>query len=180
MNKLGFTDLRPQQVGPVESVAQGYDTFVSLSTGGGKSAIVQLPAASYGPGVLSLNISPLKALQEDQVENLNKKGIKAYLINSDLSKAERKEVLNKAVTQGGLLYLAPEQLRNEQVREALMAADIALVAVDEAHILAHTQDDFRTAYGEIGEFIEHLPMRPTILAMTATATRADRKVIEKS
>ncbi len=180
MDMLGFSDLRPQQVEPVESAAQGNDTFVNLPTGSGKSAIFQLPAASYGPGGLSLNISPLKALQEDQVKKLRKKGIPVYLLNSDLSQAKRKKVLGKAVTQGGLLYLAPEQLRNKEVRQTLLTADIALIAVDEAHILAHTQDDFRTAYGEIGDFIAGLPMRPTILAMTATCTRADRKVIVDS
>ncbi len=95
MNMLGFSDLRTRQVGPVESVAQGCYTFVRLPTGDGKSTIFQPPALSFGPGVLSLNFSPLKALQGDQVKKLQEKGIQAHLLNSDLKKAEDRRFLRK-------------------------------------------------------------------------------------
>lgn len=179
LTRLGYENLRPQQADPINSLLHGNDTFVSMSTGSGKSLIFQAPAIIQS-NRLSLNFSPLKALQRDQVEQLQQKGIRAFLLNSDLSKTELNDVMQKAVLQGGLLYLAPEQLQNEKVKQTLMTANIAVIAIDEAHILAQTQDDFRKAYAGIGVFITGLPKRPPILAMTATATPEDRKTIMNS
>lgn len=79
-----------------------------------------------------------------------------------------------------ILYSTPEQLQNPEVAEALRQADIARIAIDEAHMLPQVKDDFRKAYGEIGAFIETLPKRPQILALTATATPDDVKRTRKS
>ena len=132
-------------------------------------------------GSLTLVISPLKALQLDQVESLLNKGISAAVLNSDLSAAEHRDVLEDMTEHGGLLYLAPEQLRSPTVAEALQSCPILTrIAVDEAHILPQSKDDFRKAYGKIGSFINSLPRHPQVIALTATATRKDVALIRKS
>lgn len=180
LKKLGVTNLRPQQEAPLAGILAGEDVFVSMPTGGGKSLMFQLPAVMDTGQRLTLVISPLRALQADQVDTLRSKGICAAALNSDLSTTEHRTVLQDAVEYGGLLYLAPEQLQNTTVAKALRQADIARVTVDEAHILPQVKDDFRKAYGEIGMFIETLPKRPQILALTATATPDDVRRIRKS
>ncbi len=119
-------------------------------------------------------------MQEDQVSALKKKGIRAALLNSSLSKRRHAATLREFVQNGGLLYLAPEQLRNRKVCEALAGAHIRRVVVDEAHILPQIDHGFRPAYAEIGPFIESLPMPPQILAFTATATASDFSYIARS
>lgn len=140
----------------------------------------QLPAVIDGEGKLTLVLSPLKALQLDQVKALCSKGIRAAVLNSDLSPSEHHAVLADMTAHGGLLYLAPEQLQNPAVVKALHSADLRRIAVDEAHILPQSKDDFRKAYGAIGGFIRALPQRPQVLALTATATRKDVARIRKS
>ena len=131
-------------------------------------------------GSLTLVISPLKALQLDQVESLHSKGIRAAVLNSDLSAAEHRDVLEDMTRRGGLLYLAPEQLQNMAVADALRTANLTRIAVDEAHTLPQAKDDFRKAYGKVGSFIHSLPHRPQVIALTATATRNDVSRIRKS
>ena len=82
--------------------------------------------------------------------------------------------------RGGLLYLAPEQLQNMAVADALRTANLTRIAVDEAHTLPQAKDDFRKAYGKVGSFIHSLPHRPQVIALTATATRNDVSLIRKS
>ncbi len=180
LKKLGIENLRPQQEAPLEAILASRDVIVLMPTSGGKSLLYQLPAAIDQAPALTLVISPLKALQTDQVTALTRKGIHAAVLNSDLSDAERKAVLHDMIERGGLLYLAPEQLQNAEVADALSRADIARVAVDEAHVLPQTKDDFRQAYGKIGAFLDRLPHRPQVIALTATATKADVRRIRKS
>lgn len=132
------------------------------------------------PGNLPLVISPLKALQLDQVDALRSKGIRAAILNSDLSTAEHSSVLEDMTRRGGLLYLAPEQLQNMAVADALRTVNLTRIAVDEAHTLPQAKDDFRKAYGKVGSFIHSLPHRPQVIALTATATRNDVSRIRKS
>ena len=180
LKKLGIANLRPQQEAPTEAILDGKDIIVLMPTSGGKSLLYQLPAVME-PGNLTLVISPLKALQLDQVDALRSKGIRAAVLNSDLSTAEHSSVLEDMTRRGGLLYLAPEQLRSPAVAEALQSCPILTrVAVDEAHILPQAKDDFRKAYGKIGSFIHSLPHRPQVIALTATATRNDVSRIRKS
>ena len=179
MKKLGVANLRPQQEAPMEAILDGKDVIVLMPTSGGKSLLYQLPAVME-PGCLTLVISPLKALQLDQVKALRGKGIRAAVLNSDLSPAGHRAVLDDMTMRGGLLYLAPEQLCSTSVADALCGADLARVAVDEAHILPQAKDDFRKAYGKIGNFLDQLPHRPQVLALTATATRKDITRIRKS
>ena len=180
MKKLGVANLRPQQEAPMEAILDGKDVIVLMPTSGGKSLLYQLPAV-IEPGNLTLVISPLKALQLDQVDALRSKGIRAAVLNSDLSAAEHRDVLEDMTEHGGLLYLAPEQLRSPAVAEALQSCPILTrIAVDEAHILPQAKDDFRKAYGKVGSFIHSLPHRPQVIALTATATRNDVSLIRKS
>ena len=180
MKKLGVANLRPQQEAPMEAILNNEDVIVLMPTSGGKSLLYQLPAVMES-GCLTLVISPLKALQFDQVESLRSKGIRAAVLNSDLSAAEHRDVLEDMTEHGGLLYLAPEQLRSPAVAEALQSCPILTrMAVDEAHILPQAKDDFRKAYGKIGSFIDSLSLHPQVIALTATATRKDVARIRKS
>ena len=119
MHQLGVTQLRTKQSKVLSCILQNRDVLVRLCTGGGKSLLFQLPALLDEPGQLTLVFSPLLALQEDQVSALKKKGVRAALLNSSLSKRRHAATLHDFVQNGGLLYLAPEQLRNREVREAL-------------------------------------------------------------
>lgn len=179
LQKLGIANLRPQQEAPTEAILDGKDIIVLMPTSGGKSLLYQLPAVME-PGNLTLVISPLKALQLDQVDALRSKGIRAAVLNSDLSAAEHSSVLEDMSRRGGLLYLAPEQLQNMAVADALRTANLTRIAVDEAHTLPQAKDDFRKAYGKVGSFIHSLPHRPQVIALTATATRNDVSLIRKS
>lgn len=119
----------------MEAILNNEDVIILMPTSGGKSLLYQLPAVME-PDSLTLVISPLKALQLDQVESLRSKGIRAAVLNSDLSAAEHRDVLEDMTEHGGLLYLAPEQLRSPAVAEALQSCPILTrIAVDEAHIL---------------------------------------------
>lgn len=180
MQRLGVTQLREEQEKCLNFILKGRDALIRLRTGGGKSLLYQLPALLDAPGELTLVFSPLLALQHDQVQALQKKHIRAALLNSELRKGCHAETLCSFTQNGGLLYLAPEQLRREDVRTALSAARVRRVVVDEAHILPQVDNGFRTAYAEIGSFIDFLPERPQILAFTATATRSDMNYITKS
>lgn len=180
MKKLQISSLRPTQEAPFQAILSGADVLVLMPTGGGKSLLYQLPAVMDGEGKLTLVVSPLRALQQDQVTALTSKGIRAAVLNSDLTPTQHTAVLQDACAHGGLLYLAPEQIQNAAVADALAQANIVRIAVDEAHILAQTQDDFRRAYAEIGRFVAALPRRPQLLALTATATKADCRRICKS
>lgn len=180
LKKLGIANLRLQQEAPMEAILNNEDVIVLMPTSGGKSLLYQLPAVMEH-GSLTLVISPLKALQLDQVDALRSKGIRAAVLNSDLSAAEHRDVLEDMTEHGGLLYLAPEQLRSPAVAEALQSCPILTrIAVDEAHILPQAKDDFRKAYGKVGSFIDSLPRHPQVIALTATATRKDVDRIRKS
>lgn len=174
--KFGIEKLRPWQDEVMPLVYQGYDIFLSVPTSGGKSLVFQLPACLETGRTLTVVISPLRALQQDQVRQLNERGVKAALLNSDLSKRERREILDN-LSGYCLLYLAPEQLSAHDIKEALKKLDVERVVIDEAHVLPQVAPSFRKAYGKIGNFIHALPYPPQIIACTATATPKERKTI---
>lgn len=180
MHRLNIASLRSHQEAPVEAILNHHDVIVLMPTSGGKSLLYQLPAVMDGEGKLTLVVSPLKALQVDQVKALCEKGIRTAVLNSDLSPSEHCAVLIDMTLHGSLLYLAPEQLQNPAVIEALRTARLSRIAVDEAHVLSQAKDDFRKAYGKIGKFIQMFPQRLQVLALTATATRKDVSRIRKS
>jgi ATP-dependent DNA helicase RecQ len=167
---LGFAEFRPGQERAMQSVVAGRDTLAVLPSGAGKSAIYQVAGLLLdGPVVV---VSPLIALQRDQVERLTDLGgdlARAQVLNSGLSDAEHREVLER-VRDGAVrfVFLAPEQLTKPEVVDAVRDADPALFVVDEAHCVSAWGHDFRPDYLRLGGVIEQLG-HPTVLALTATA-----------
>ena len=153
LQTFGIERLRKEQERALTPILAGRDVLVRLRTGGGKSLLYQLPTLLDEPGSLTLVFSPLRALQRDQVQALERRGVHAALLNSDLSTSMHADILRDFAVNGGLLYLAPEQLRREDVRTALAAAHVRRVVVDEAHILPQVEHGFRKDYRRIGPFI---------------------------
>lgn len=167
---FGFDDLRPGQRDAVESVLAGRDTLVVMPTGSGKSAIYQLAGFLIdGPTVV---VSPLLALQHDQVRSIEEHGFEgqAVCLNSSLSATERDRVLSDL--HAGTVefcFLAPEQLGRDDTRAALRAASPSLFVVDEAHCISSWGHDFRSDYLRLGAVIDELD-HPRVLALTASAS----------
>ena len=168
MKYWGYDTFRDPQLEIIESVAAGKDTLGLMPTGGGKSITFQVFALSR-PGVC-LVITPLIALMKDQVENLQKRKIKAVAIYSGMTKSEIEIALNNVINGDyKFLYLSPERLKNFYFRERLKTMNVNLICVDESHCISQWGYDFRPAYLEIAEIREQLPEVP-VLAVTATAT----------
>lgn len=164
----GYTDFRPMQLEIIESVASGKDTLGLMPTGGGKSIIFQVYSLSQKG--ICIVITPLIALMKDQVENLNKRGIKALAIHSGMSPMEIKITLDNAVWgEYKFLYVSPERLNSEHFKERLATMDVNLVTVDEAHCISQWGYDFRPSYLNIIQIRSILP-NVKFLALTATAT----------
>src|SRR5882757_992719 len=159
---------RPMQAEIIRSVLLGHDTLALLPTGGGKSVCFQVPAlAKEG---LCVVISPLIALMKDQVENLKAKGINAVAIVSGMGLREIDLALDNCVYGSvKFLYLSPERLLSELVRERIKYMKVNLIAVDEAHCISQWGYDFRPPYLHIADLRELHPEVP-VLALTATAT----------
>ena len=165
----GYPDFRPLQLDIIKSVKDGKDTLGLMPTGGGKSITFQVFSLSK-PGICIV-ITPLIALMKDQVENLNKKGIKALAVHSGMSQREIKLTLDNAVWGDyKFLYVSPERLNSERFLERLKQMDINLLTVDEAHCISQWGYDFRPSYLNIAEVRKLLPDLP-VLALTATATQ---------
>jgi ATP-dependent DNA helicase RecQ len=167
---LGYEDLRPGQEEAMQAVLSGRDALGVLPSGAGKTAVYQVAGQLLDGPVLI--VSPLIALQRDQVQRLTEieglEGRPAQL-NSTLSAGEQRAVL-EGLADGTVryLFLAPEQLTKPEVVEAVSAADPALFVVDEAHCVSAWGHDFRPDYLRLGGVVEQLG-HPTVLALTATA-----------
>jgi ATP-dependent DNA helicase RecQ len=164
----GFSSFRPLQEEIIQSVLEGRDTLALLPTGGGKSLTFQVPAL-INEG-LCLVITPLISLMQDQVQSLQKRGIRAAAIHSGMFPTEIDTVLsNCRYGDVKLLYVSPERLVTDKMREMLRRIRITLIAVDESHCISQWGYDFRPPYLKIAEIRDLLPKVP-ILALTATAT----------
>jgi len=171
----GYPDFIYPQKEIIESVLERKDTLAILPTGGGKSLCYQIPAV-MADGI-TLVISPLIALMQDQVDRLNKLGIGAASITSQLHSDEIASVIAKCqLDKIKLLYVAPERLMKKSFIQILKTLRISLIAVDEAHCIAQWGHDFRPAYMRIGKIKELFP-DVSILALTATATISVQKEI---
>jgi ATP-dependent DNA helicase RecQ len=178
---LGFESFRPGQESAMQAVVSGRDTLAVLPSGAGKTAIYQVASQLLdGPVVV---VSPLIALQRDQVERLDDLGEDlgaAAQLNSTLSAGDHRDVL-ESVGNGSVrfVFLAPEQLTKPEVVDAIAEAKPALFVVDEAHCVSAWGHDFRPDYLRLGGVIEQLG-HPTVLALTATAAPPVRaEIVEK-
>lgn len=173
---LGFKSLRPGQHEAIQSLLEGRDTVLVQPTGSGKSAVYQIAGALLEGSTVV--VSPLIALQKDQADAIDASKLEATaVVNSTLSASEQREVLDR-IEQGKVeyIFLAPEQLRKPETIERLRAANVSLIAIDEAHCISQWGHDFRPDYLELGQVIEALG-HPATLAMTATASREVRDEI---
>ncbi|MGM7701794.1 DNA helicase RecQ [Pseudalkalibacillus sp. Hm43] len=175
----GYSSFRLGQERAIQSVLNGEDTLCVMPTGGGKSICYQIPAVVFEG--TTIVISPLISLMKDQVDSLLQLGIPAAFINSSLTGSETRERIEKAKSgEYKLLYIAPERLESYDFMTLLKELDIPLIAVDEAHCISQWGHDFRPSYQRIQRMIGSLPKRPTVLALTATATPKVRQDICRS
>lgn len=152
----------------IENVTKGMDTFVMLPTGAGKSLCYQLPSLMMD-GVC-LVVSPLIALMEDQIQSLEKKGIKAMMLSSKLNRHETIIAFdNLKFGDFKFLYLSPEKLQSEFILEKIAQLKLCLIAIDEAHCISEWGHDFRPAYMKIPALTAMHPKTP-VIALTASAT----------
>ena len=166
---FGFAGFRTGQEDVIDSLLGGRDAVGIMPTGAGKSLCFQIPSLLF-EGV-SLVVSPLISLMNDQVGSLRQSGVEAAFLNSTLTLPQMRTVLRNArAGKYSLLYVAPERLEAEDFLEFAHDASIPFVAVDEAHCVSQWGQDFRPSYLRIGEFVESLPRRPVLGAFTATAT----------
>lgn len=160
---------RPLQKEIIAAALAGEDVLAILPTGGGKSICYQVPSLMLDG--ITLVISPLIALMQDQVEHLRRKGIAAACIHSGMSKGMQNDVLQQALDgELQLLYLAPERLQGENFQDILPDMNISLVAIDEAHCISQWGHDFRPAYLNIAKIKPLLNKKVPWMALTATAT----------
>ena len=164
----GHSAFRELQEEVITAAYEGRDTLALMPTGGGKSVCFQVPAlAKEG---ICLVITPLIALMKDQVENLQKKGIKAVAIYSGMTNREIDIALNNCLYGDyKFLYLSPERLSTDIFKACVVHMNVNLIAIDEAHCISQWGYDFRPSYMKIADLRDLLPDVP-ILALTATAT----------
>lgn len=172
---FGLSDFRPAQREVIEQVLAGNDVLCVMPTGAGKSLCYQFPAViSKG---LTLVVSPLIALMEDQVQQLKDENLPALLLNSSLSAADRRDVMQQLQAGfTGLLYVAPERFSSAGFMDTIKELKPSLFAIDEAHCISQWGHDFRPEYSQLGSIRQKLGNPPTI-ALTATATADVRQDI---
>src|SRR5437773_6939947 len=174
--RLGFERLRPGQLRAVTAASAGRDVLAVLPTGGGKSAIYELAGLLRdGPTVV---ISPLIALQDDQLAHLRDAGLSAIVLNSQQSSRARTAALVASCDSDTFVFVSPEQLANAETREALRRARPGLFVVDEAHLISQWGHDFRTDYMRLGAQADSLEV-PVRMALTATAALPVREEISR-
>ena len=173
---FGYDSFRPGQEAVINAILEGRDILAVMPTGAGKSLCYQVPAMLLSG--ITLVISPLISLMQDQVKALNEVGVNAAFINSSLSEKELNDTFKNAYKgHYKIIYVAPERLMSEGFISFAKSVEISMVTVDEAHCISQWGQDFRPSYMDIAEFINILDKRPIISAFTATATQSVREDI---
>ena len=173
---FGYDSFRPGQEAVINAILEGRDILAVMPTGAGKSLCYQVPAMLLSG--ITLVISPLISLMQDQVKALNEAGVDAAFINSSLSEKELNDTFKNAYKgHYKIIYVAPERLMSEGFISFAKSVEISMVTVDEAHCISQWGQDFRPSYMDIAEFINILDKRPIISAFTATATQSVREDI---
>ncbi|MCC5942528.1 MAG: RecQ family ATP-dependent DNA helicase [Balneolaceae bacterium] len=180
LNKYwGYDSFRKGQEKAIRSTLEGNQTLVLFPTGGGKSLCYQVPAMLMDG--LTVVISPLVALMQDQVDQLKSLGIRAAFINSTLSSYEvEQRLVNARNGMYKMIYLAPERLSTHLWKAEQPRLNISMVAIDEAHCISEWGHDFRPSYRNIRDELEELSSDVRWLALTATATPEVREDLLKS
>ena len=166
---FGYDSFREGQGTIINAILEGRDVLAVMPTGAGKSICYQVPALML-PGI-TIVISPLISLMQDQVKSLNDNGIHAAYINSSLSDSQISRALTAAANgQYKIIYVAPERLESQEFLDFSRRVHISMVTVDEAHCISQWGQDFRPSYLKIVDFVKGLEHRPILSAFTATAT----------
>lgn len=175
---FGYHSFRGDQEAAIGAALGGQDSLVLQPTGGGKSICYQIPAILMD-GV-TLVVSPLIALMQDQVAALEQLDVDAAFLNSTLSGEEQSAIYRRLASgEIKLLYVAPERLMQAQTIQRLQSVNVRLIAIDEAHCVSQWGHDFRSDYLSLGELARHFPGIPR-MALTATATSEVRaEIIEQ-
>ncbi|RTY35827.1 DNA helicase RecQ [Chlorobium phaeovibrioides] len=166
---FGFKGFRPNQREVVRALLDGRDVFAVMPTGGGKSLCYQLPAVLL-PGTCMV-ISPLIALMKDQVDGARANGIRAAYLNSSLSLADRRKVLDELESGSlDLLYVAPERFALDSFRKLIGKVPVSMAVIDEAHCISEWGHDFRPDYLQLSSLVTMFRDVP-VAGFTATATQ---------
>lgn len=177
---FGYSSFRPLQKEIIDNVLMGRDTLAVMPTGGGKSLCYQIPALLM-PG-MTIVVSPLIALMQDQVSQLENYGVEAAYLNSSLDRDSFISVIKK-IHSGKLklLYVSPERLNTQQMQNLLHSENIEIncITIDEAHCISEWGHDFRPDYLELSRIRKQFP-KAVCLALTATATSIVKKDIAKN
>ena len=173
---FGYASFRAGQESVIAAILAGRDVMAVMPTGAGKSLCYQIPALVL-PGI-TLVVSPLISLMQDQVGALLQNGVRAAYINSSLTERQITLALHNAARGVyRIVYVAPERLMTPNFLAFAKSAPIDQVVVDEAHCVSQWGQDFRPGYLDIAPFIARLPRRPRLSAFTATATQSVRQDI---
>ena len=172
---FGYDSFRLLQKDIISNVLAGKDTLAIMPTGGGKSLCYQIPALIFEG--LTVVVSPLISLMQDQVASLNAAGINAVFLNSTVEWEDYKDSMN-SIRRGEtkIVYVAPETLVTPKINDLLhdSRVTVSCITIDEAHCVSEWGQDFIPIYSEIPDFIKRLSKRPVIGAFTATATEKVR------
>lgn len=175
---FGYDEFRDGQEEIIDQIMSGRDVMCIMPTGAGKSVCYQIPAILLDG--ITIVVSPLISLMNDQVSTLTRSGIRAAFLNSSLTQKQYDKAILQA--QDGMykiVYVAPERLLTKSFIDFSNAITISMVTVDEAHCVSQWGHDFRPDYLSIAQYIDMLPCRPIISAFTATATREVKEDVVK-
>ncbi|WP_096200690.1 DNA helicase RecQ [Bacillus sp. FJAT-45350] len=166
---FGYPSFREGQKDIIERALTNKDTLGIMPTGGGKSICYQIPAVMASG--ITIVITPLISLMKDQVDSLTEVGIPSTYLNSTLSTSEYKNRIEEIkLDEYRLVYVAPERLEDYAFMELLQSIPVSIIAIDEAHCVSEWGHDFRPSYRRIPQYIEQIRPKPTVMALTATAT----------